>query len=534
MPCTSDSEPAVRAAILVPAGRSRVWQERAALALIGLEGVRAQIVRVEVRHRHDARWRRLAHDQPELHELAVADADADADADEGAADTEHWDAAIDLAGLSDAAALARWRRRSRNGVWQPLDRHGVHLAAAYPCHAAIVSGQGGELALVRDGVAVLETMRFFADPHYPRSLGEAYLKLVYLLAAGLLELAHGDGAEAADGQAGAGAGEGTFAPEPCPPAWRRALGGLRGRGLSQLRRLRSQWLSESWMIGMIDAPIERALDPAFADKIQWLGARGRDEYRADPFGLPGDEHRLYCEVYDYREGVGRLELLRLDAGGAIAETAAAGPQRLGHVSYPYVFEHAGRIYAIPETAQRRCCELYRIDGEGQWHFVATLLEDVAAADASVFVWQGRFWLAYTDLSWGAFDNLCLSYADDLRGPWRRHARHPVKLDHRTSRPAGTPFVRDGALYRPAQDCTSGYGQAVVLNRVELCTPHRYREHAVAQCRPDPRGRNPHGLHTVSAWGQRTLVDGKRYVLNPQELARKLRRRCGGERQTVGV
>ncbi|ALN57812.1 hypothetical protein GLE_2463 [Lysobacter enzymogenes] len=528
MPCTSDCDDAaaapVRAAILLPAGRSRVWQERAALALDGLPGVQCRIVRVRAAPReHDAQWRRWAAAHPELQELRVDD-ESDAAAPADAADARDaagvWDVVIDLADVADPAP---WRARSRFGVWQPLDAQGLHLAAPYAGHASIVSGRGGELTLVRDGATALETMRYYADPDYPRALGRAYLGLLYLLAAGLLELVHGGEPAAA-----------AFVAQAPRSRWRRVAAGLRGRWRSQLRRWRGQWLSESWMIGVVDAPIEQTLQGRFAERIRWLGGRDALQYRADPFGLPGEDRLLYCETYDYRDGIGRLERLRLDADGAVAQADPAGPQRPGHVSYPYVFEHAGRTYAIPETAQRRCCELYEIDAHGRWRFVATLLDDVAAADASLFAWEGRFWLAYTDLSWGAFDNLCLSYADDLRGPWRRHARHPVKLDHRSSRPAGTPFVHDGALYRPAQDCTGGYGQAVALNRVRLCTPQRYREEVVTHCRPDPRGRNPHGLHTVSAWGARTLVDGKRYVFNLHELGRKLRRRYGAAAQTVGV
>jgi len=520
MHCTNDCESAakpLRAAVLLPAGRSRVWQERAALALTGLAGVQCQIVRVRAaRCDEDAQWRRWAAQHSELQELRVDD-----ESDAAGADEDAWDVVIDLAGVGDTAP---WRVRSRQGVWQPLDTQGLHLAAPYAAHASIVSGRGGELALVCDGAAILDSIRYYADPHYPRALGHIYLRVVYLLAAGLLELAHGDGELAAE----------AFVPGAAPPPWRRMLAGLCGRWRSQLRRMRSQWLSESWMIGVVDAPIERVFDSTFAERIRWLGGRDAARYRADPFGLPGDYRLLYCETYDYRDGVGRLEMLRLDADGTIAQAYPAGPQRPGHVSYPYVFEHDGRVYAIPETAERRCCELYEIDAHGQWRFVAVLLDDVAVADASLFVWEGRFWLAYTDLSWGAFDNLCLSYADQLRGPWRRHARHPVKLDHRSSRPAGTPFFHDGALYRPAQDCGSGYGEAVALNRVRLCTPQRYREDVVGQCRPDPRGRNPHGLHTVSAWGGRTLVDGKRYVFNLRELGRKLRRRCGAPVQVVGA
>lgn len=498
------SAPPVRVALLLPEADCRVWQQRIAAALNGLPEIEVRIVRVAATHAADAQWRRWRNTIAELGAAEPASVDH-------VGLGEVWDAVIDLAGIAEPS---HWRARSARGVWQLLDSQGGHLAAAYPCHASITSGQGGELALVRDGAQVLDRARFFADPYYPASLGQAYRSGEILLCAAVRELAR-----PASPQPVA-----AFAPQPRAGSLSRALHGLRGRALAWRRRLKAQWLSESWMIGVVDAPIQGMLAESFQSRIRWLGERGRSGYRADPFGVPGDTHRLYCESYDYDEGFGRLESLRLDEQDRIVEAAPAGVRLPGHLSYPYLFEHDGGLYAVPETAARRRCELFRIDQAGQWQPVTTLLEDVAAVDASLFAWGGRFWLAYTDLALGAFDNLCLSYADDLRGPWQRHARYPVKLDHRSARPAGTPFVHEGALYRPAQDCASGYGQAVVLNRVELCTPDSYREQIVAECRPDPRGLNPHGLHTVSAWGERTLVDGKRYVFSPRELGRKLRQR----------
>src|SRR5439155_21984126 len=99
---------------------------------------------------------------------------------------------------------------------------------------------------------------------------------------------------------------------------------------------------------------------------------------------------------------------------------------------------------------------------------ATLLDGVAAADPTLFRWEGRYWLAYTDVDRGPFDNLCLSYAERLQGPWHPHANNPVKVDHGSARPGGTPFLHEGRLYRPAQDCRLTYGRAVALNRIVVC------------------------------------------------------------------
>jgi hypothetical protein len=100
----------------------------------------------------------------------------------------------------------------------------------------------------------------------------------------------------------------------------------------------------------------------------------------------------------------------------------------------------------------------------------------------------------------------------------------VKLDIRSSRPAGTPFEHDGRLFRPAQDCAGSYGAAIVINEVTSLTPDRFSERPVARLTPEPRGPLPDGLHTLSAAGPRTLVDGKRLVWRPGRALRRGARR----------
>ena len=113
-------------------------------------------------------------------------------------------------------------------------------------------------------------------------------------------------------------------------------------------------------------------------------------------------------------------------------------------------------------------------------------------------------------------------------------QNPVKLDNRSARPAGTPFVYDGQLIRPAQVCVGGYGEAIALNRIVHCSPELYREESMRVLLPELLTgglvSNPHGFHTVSAWGTRTLVDAKRYALDWTVLSRKAKARVGRLRQ----
>jgi hypothetical protein len=146
------------------------------------------------------------------------------------------------------------------------------------------------------------------------------------------------------------------------------------------------------------------------------------------------------------------------------------------------------------------------------------------ADPTLFRKDGLYWIAYTDTDIGLHDNLCLLFAEQLQGPWRRHPGNPVKLDIRSSRPAGPVFQAGDGWFRPAQDCAADYGAALAINRIVELSTTRFREELVTVLRPDPRGAYPHGLHTLSVWGDRLLIDGKRWQRGPQLLVDKIRRR----------
>jgi hypothetical protein len=170
--------------------------------------------------------------------------------------------------------------------------------------------------------------------------------------------------------------------------------------------------------------------------------------------------------------------------------------------------------------------LYRVDKDGRWHSPVTILNDVGAADPVIFQWQGRFWLAYADTDLGAQDTLCLAHADRIEGPWEPHRGPPRLHDKGGARLAGRYFEHEGVLYRPGQDCRATYGAATVLYRVDECSETAYRETLVKTLSPDPHGPLPHGLHTLSAWGDRTLVDGKRMIMNTPVLRRRVASRLG--------
>jgi hypothetical protein len=293
-----------------------------------------------------------------------------------------------------------------------------------------------------------------------------------------------------------------------------------------LRRARSRvrsWLvDETWTVGIVDRPIASfLLRPTLAD-ARWLPPP-RGGYLADPFGLP-DQDTILVERFDHAGNLGRLVAITPD--GALRDPQPFDRPLRGHASFPFLAAIDGTVFCLPENAAGGRLDLWRRDPEGRFRPVATVADDLPAADAALFPWNGRWWIAFTDLRLGAHDNLCLLHAETPGGPWRPHRHHPIKRALGSSRSGGTPFVHAGELYRPAQDCGSTYGAAIVINRVLELSPDRFAEEPVARIAPDPSSPYPDGAHTLSAWGERTLVDAKRHGFVPAAFRRRVLGRLG--------
>jgi hypothetical protein len=148
------------------------------------------------------------------------------------------------------------------------------------------------------------------------------------------------------------------------------------------------------------------------------------------------------------------------------------------------------------------------------------------SDPTVIEHVGRWWLFGTSRGRGVDHALRVWRAPNLTGPWSIHLLDPAKMDGRSARPAGTPFRFDDVLYRPSQDSSPRYGGRVVLNRVETMTLASYAERPVAAIGPHAGSPYPDGLHTLSAAGSRTLIDGNAIQFVPAAVSAELGHRLG--------
>jgi hypothetical protein len=250
---------------------------------------------------------------------------------------------------------------------------------------------------------------------------------------------------------------------------------------------------------------DSAVPPDLARFTRIVPPKDRDW--ADPFAVERNgRYYVFFEELPYAAGKAHIAMLELDRSGRWSAPVRV-LERDYHLSYPFLVEHDGSLYMVPETGRNRTIEIYRcVDFPLEWRLERVLLDGLRCVDATLYRAADRWWMFANGAAGESRvfdDELHLFYAERLLGEWRAHARNPVKSDARCARPAGSLFVRNGALYRPAQICVPRYGAGLSINRVLRLTPHEYAERQTERFLP---GGDVLGVHTVNRAGELTVVD----------------------------
>lgn len=274
-----------------------------------------------------------------------------------------------------------------------------------------------------------------------------------------------------------------------------------------------------WNVGVLEDSITDLMDDGATGSVEWFPDTIDDGFIADPFPATIDgQTYIFVEELSYDDWQGRISYIEYPDGfeNGTLEPALEEPF---HLSYPYIFEFDGDTYAIPETYEANEIRLYRVDGPADWTLEQTLVSDVAAVDPTVVEYDGRWWLFFTTRAYSG-TNLHVWHAPEPTGSWEPHATNPVKSDVRSARPGGTPYVDDGVLYRPAQDCRTPSEKRVVINRVADLTPEQFAEETVATFDTTSESPYPAGTHTVAAGDGITITDGCRHVYGSEMVKKR--------------
>ena len=156
-------------------------------------------------------------------------------------------------------------------------------------------------------------------------------------------------------------------------------------------------------------------------------------FAADPFPI---EWRgrigVFYERMNYRADRGEIWFQPFDERGPAGEPVPA-IREPWHLSYPFLIEEDGELYLIPEASVSRAVILYRcVAFPDRWEPVARILDDVEAADATVFKHDGRYWMT--------------SVVRNGVGGYSGHARHSSRAQ--SLRPMGAARPQSCRRRRP--------------------------------------------------------------------------------------
>lgn len=231
-------------------------------------------------------------------------------------------------------------------------------------------------------------------------------------------------------------------------------------------------------------------------------------YYADPFiFMQSETAHVFCEEFPHATGKGIISHFTLDPQGG-ASPVRPVLECPFHLSYPQVFGFGDAIYMLPETGANGTLEIYRARHfPDDWVLERVLIDNIDAGDATFTFHAGRCWIFCTTRQpyGSSWDQLAIFHAPHPLGPWTAHQNNPVILDASCARPGGAMWVKDGTLYRVAQDCAADYGGALQLLRVDRLDDMSFRQTPVAHITP-PRTARWKGLHTLNAAGGFEIID----------------------------
>ena len=215
----------------------------------------------------------------------------------------------------------------------------------------------------------------------------------------------------------------------------------------------------------------------------------KDRFWADPHVLKyKDKFYVFIEEFLYKSKKGHIAVIEINEKGEYKKSVKVLEKNY-HLAYPFVFKWQEKVYMIPATHVNKTIELYECSQfPYEFKFKMNLMENISAADTTVFFHEGKWWLftAICENEGSAWeDELFLFYSDELfTNKWNAHPLNPVVSDVKKARPAGRIFSRNGKIYRPSQDCSKYYGYGFNIQEIVVLTETEYVERTISTVKPN--------------------------------------------------
>lgn len=301
------------------------------------------------------------------------------------------------------------------------------------------------------------------------------------------------------------------APAPPEPIQASHLFGYTARVLYRLLSEVRTKLLRKFEAGQVFALSIGSGEPGqFSPQLGTRVPHPRQGWYADPFLIAHDGSQ-YCFFEDLGRGANAASISVAKLQGDKLGVPSTALKAEYHMSFPFVFEHGGDIYMLPETIGANRIEIWKADAfPHSWTLHATALEGQHFADPVLVQIEGQWWLFAnpSNDSLGDFSSeLWLFQVDgpDLR-QLEPHPLNPVVVGSDTARNGGRVLYSNGRLLRFSQDNSSntyGYG----LNIMEITTISKtdYHEKRIRHVCPNDIP-NVIGCHHIDFLDGRFVMD----------------------------
>ena len=213
----------------------------------------------------------------------------------------------------------------------------------------------------------------------------------------------------------------------------------------------------------------------------------KNRFLADPFVIyRNGSHYCFVEDYDLLKKKGSISVYKLSPGSSTQLGTALVEDF--HLSYPYLFEFNNELYMCPETGEKREIRIYKcVDFPLKWVFHKTLMNDVSAADTSIFAYEDKWWM-FTNLDRSSIcdhsSQLHIFYASNpMSDDWIPHINNPVIFDPLTARNGGL-IKNMNSIYRVYQrQGFDLYGEAFGVAKIDKLTTSEYSEKILFEAEP---------------------------------------------------
>ncbi len=272
---------------------------------------------------------------------------------------------------------------------------------------------------------------------------------------------------------------------------------------------------ETWQIGIVDQPIESVISNGIQKDITWMRAKQNDSYLADPFNMSVNGKSTI--VAEYFSGSKQMSHI------VNAETEEIILARDYHISFPLPVEINGQHYLCPEMSASGTHSLFLMNGVRE----TLQLVDAPLVDPVMLEHNKRWWIFTHRQDDQNNAALFIYHSEHPDKEFQPHALNPVKTNVRNSRSAGAILNIKGKLIRPAQDSAITYGNAIVFNEILELTPTSFVEKPFKRVEANEHWDYNKGIHTINAYGDKTLIDAKSFRFNfanfKAQFSRKARR-----------